>query len=86
MTMKKIAAREAKNGFGQLLDTAQREPVCIEKKGRPVAVIISLEDYQRLEKMEEAWWANRADKAGQEGFLSASESEALLQEFLNADD
>ena len=30
--MYRMAAREAKNEFGRLLDTAQREPVTIEKK------------------------------------------------------
>jgi len=34
--MKAIAAREAKNRFGSLMDVAQREPVAIEKHGRPV--------------------------------------------------
>ena len=29
--MKTFAAKEAKNGFGRLLDTAWREPVTIEK-------------------------------------------------------
>jgi hypothetical protein len=31
-----------------LLDWARREPVIIEKQGRQVAVILSLEEYQRL--------------------------------------
>ena len=39
--MKSIAAKEAKVHFGELIDSAQREPVSIEKYGRPVAVIMS---------------------------------------------
>ena len=31
--MREIAAREAKNQFGQLLDAAQRAPVRVTKKG-----------------------------------------------------
>ena len=42
--MKVFGAREAKDEFGRLLDTARREPVTIEKKGRPVAVVLSIED------------------------------------------
>jgi len=42
--MKDIAAREAKNRFGTLMDTAQREPVAIEKHGRPLAVLMSVEE------------------------------------------
>lgn len=49
-----IAAREAKNHFGELLDIAQKAPVTIEKKGRPVAIVISLEEYQQLKSSKEA--------------------------------
>jgi prevent-host-death family protein len=50
--MKKIAALEAKNRFGELLDTAQREPVTIEKHGRAVAVIVSAEEYREIEALK----------------------------------
>lgn len=46
--MKSLTASEAKNRFGMLLDWARREPVIIEKQGRQVAVMMSLEEYQRL--------------------------------------
>ena len=46
--MKSMSAKEAKNGFGLLLDTARAEPVTIEKHGRPVAVVLSTEEYERL--------------------------------------
>ena len=49
--MKNIAAREAKTHFGELLDTAQREPVTIEKHGRAVAVIMSTVQFQELEDL-----------------------------------
>jgi prevent-host-death family protein len=31
-----------------LIDTARAEPVTIEKHGRPVAVMLSVEEYERL--------------------------------------
>ena len=46
--MKSMSAKEAKNGFGLLLDTARAEPVTIEKHGRPVVVVLSTEEYARL--------------------------------------
>lgn len=46
--MKSLTASEAKNRFGMLLDWARHEPVLIEKQGRQVAVILSLEAYQQL--------------------------------------
>jgi prevent-host-death family protein len=46
--MKSMSARDAKNSFGLLIDTARVEPVTIEKHGRPVVVVLSTEEYQRL--------------------------------------
>jgi prevent-host-death family protein len=46
--MKSMSAAEAKNGFGQMIDIARQEPVRIEKHGRAVVVVISIEDYERL--------------------------------------
>ena len=50
--MQNISANDAKSHFGQLLDTLRREPVAIEKHGRPVAVILSTEDYHELEQIK----------------------------------
>lgn len=46
--MQRMSARDAKNGFGRLIDTARAEPVAIEKHGRPVVVVLSVEEYERL--------------------------------------
>ena len=42
--MKVMTARDAKNHFGEFLDSARREPVVVTKNDRPVAIMISLED------------------------------------------
>ncbi|MDT7858330.1 type II toxin-antitoxin system Phd/YefM family antitoxin [Rubrivirga sp. S365] len=47
--MTALAATQAKNQFGRLLDSAQREPVTIEKQGRPVAVMLSKFEYDRIQ-------------------------------------
>ncbi len=49
--MRHVAALEAKNRFGELLDNAQREPVTIEKHGRPVAVVMSAERFREYEAL-----------------------------------
>ena len=46
--MRTISSIDAKNRFGQLLDAAQRAPVTVTKKGRPTAVVMSIEDYERM--------------------------------------
>ena len=50
--MHRMAARDAKTHFGGLLNTAQREPVTIEKHGKPVAVVLSAEDYRDYEALK----------------------------------
>lgn len=46
--MRTMSAREAKNGFGLMIDTARAEPVLIEKHGRGVMVVVLVEEYERL--------------------------------------
>jgi prevent-host-death family protein len=70
--MTKIAATEAKNKFGELLEVIHKEPVEISKKGRPVAVVISIADYQEMqnkianiEKKVDFSWLNAWRKSAQ---------------------
>lgn len=46
--MKTMSAKDAKNGFGLLLDTARAEPVLIRKHGRPFVVVLSVEEFERM--------------------------------------
>ena len=43
-----VTSVEAQNRFGQLLDTAQREPVIITRHGRTAAFIVSAQDMDEL--------------------------------------
>lgn len=49
--MKTIAATEAKNRFGELLEGAAVEPVRIERNGRPVAYVVSAAEYEDVEEL-----------------------------------
>ncbi len=51
--MKTMSARDAKNAFGMMLDTARAEPVAIEKHGRKVVVVVAVEEYERLKAFEQ---------------------------------
>ncbi len=39
--MRTMTSLEAQNRFGELIDTSQREPVMITRRGRPVSIVIS---------------------------------------------
>lgn len=46
--MKRVAATEAKNRLGAILDEAQREPIVIRRQNRDIVVVLSMADYERL--------------------------------------
>ena len=50
--MKTMPAGEAKNKFGVLMDTAQREAVAISKKGRPAAVVMPMQEYEEYQALK----------------------------------
>jgi prevent-host-death family protein len=50
--MKSLSAKDGKYNFGRLIDMARAEPVVIEKHGRPVVVVLAVEEYQRLTSIE----------------------------------
>ena len=46
--MKTLAATDAKNRFGELIDMAQSGPVRVQRHGRDVAVVLSSKEFRRL--------------------------------------
>ena len=50
---RRISAKEARNNFGDLLGSVRYsgDPVIVEKKGRPFAVLISPEDFERFQQI-----------------------------------
>nr|WP_236020250.1 type II toxin-antitoxin system prevent-host-death family antitoxin [Brucella anthropi] len=54
-----MSAKDAKNAFGLLLDTARAEPVTVEKHGRPVVVVLSVEEFERLNRRQDTQRSSR---------------------------
>ena len=50
--MKTLTAKDAKYGFGRLIDLARAEPVAVAKHGRPVVVVMAVEEFERLKALE----------------------------------
>ncbi|MGH2459696.1 MAG: type II toxin-antitoxin system Phd/YefM family antitoxin [Chloroflexota bacterium] len=90
MEARRMSAREARANFSDLLGQVYytKEPVIVEKKGRPFAVVINPEDYEWLvAEREKAWSAIRsiqerhADKDPDEVLRDVTaEVEAVRQE------
>ena len=83
--MKTVAATEMKQRLGQYLAAALVEPVVVEKSGQPVAVMLSVSEYERLRALEDAHWGERARLAEQSGFAGYEETIRQIQERLNAE-
>jgi prevent-host-death family protein len=79
--METLTAHEARNNFGAALMMAQRTPVQITKTGKPIAVIVSIEDYRMAESLKIQMLKNRADLAASDSDAgSFADGEAFMQE------
>lgn len=80
--MSVINSREAQNHFGDLMNQAIREPVIIQKHGKPTAVLISHDEYKKFLEFEDLYWGLKAKQAETGGFLSKEESDDFLNSIL----
>lgn len=61
--MNVMTANEAKTKFGEILLMSQREPVQISKHGKPVAVLVSAEDFVSTDELKLQLLQLRAERA-----------------------
>jgi prevent-host-death family protein len=56
MVTRRISAKQARDNFSDLLGSVHYggQPVIVEKKGRPFAVVISPEDFENLQALAKA--------------------------------
>jgi prevent-host-death family protein len=72
-----ITATELNKRSGTILEASIREPVIIEKSGRPSVVMISYERYQEL---EDTFWGVLAEQSEKNAeWLSYEESTQFLK-------
>lgn len=77
-TMRTMSATVFRRRLGAHLKQLAREPVTIEKGGRPVAVVVSVHEWERLQTLDDAWWARAVDSSRGRGFLSTDETATWL--------
>lgn len=77
--MKTMSATLASKEFGRFIDAAQREPVLLTKKDRPVAVTVSVADWEELValRIERGVMAGLADVT--EGRVTEMSDDAMEQ-------
>jgi prevent-host-death family protein len=62
--MQTVSATYAKQNFAAMLDAAQHEPVCIQRHGRNIAVLLSAVEYDRTKKLREPESIHPNESAG----------------------
>ena len=82
--MRTFSANEAKQSLGRLLDSAQQEPVLIQRHQRDVAVVISPHEYDRLRGLNVREFQDFCAQVGQQARARGLTDEKLAE--LLADD
>jgi prevent-host-death family protein len=57
---------EVKTEFGKYFLKAQKDPVVFKKNNEPAGVLISFEQFEKYQAMEDSYWHNRAVSEGKE--------------------
>jgi prevent-host-death family protein len=82
--MRTVTASEAKQGFAAVIEMAAKEPITISRQKRDVAVILSVEEYQRLARLNVAEFQRFCDAVGNKAAEAGMNEEKLAK--LLADD
>ena len=82
--MRFVSATEAKQSLAAVLDAAQREPVVIRRQQRDVAVILSMQEYERLAALNIAEFQRFCDRIGEQA-KARGLTEAKLAELFASD-
>jgi prevent-host-death family protein len=75
--MKTIAASDARQSFASVIDAAAREPIVIRRQQRDVAVLLSMQEYERLTQLNRAEFQRFCDAVGQRAAAAGLTEQAL---------
>lgn len=81
--MRQIKSTDFKTRFGDFADLVRDEPIEVLRGTKPVGVFISPEEYAHLQRLDDAYWAARAQAAEAAGeWIGHAEAMRLLTERL----
>jgi antitoxin Phd len=52
MTRRNWSVQDAKNRFSEVIEAARREPQTVTKHGKPAVVVVAVDEYERLRKLQ----------------------------------
>ncbi len=77
--MKTIAASDARKSFASVIDDAAREPVVIQRQQRNVAVVLSMQEYERLTELNKREFQRLCDQVGRRAAADGMNSRRLAE-------
>jgi prevent-host-death family protein len=54
MAQRSWSVQDAKNRFSEVVEAARRTPQMVTKHGKPAVVVVDVEEYERLRRLERA--------------------------------
>lgn len=83
--MRTMTASEARQGFAEIIESVRREPVVIQRQKRDVAVVMSMDEYERLANLNVAEFQRFSDRVGAKA-RKAGMTAGKLRELLDSED
>ena len=83
--MRTVTASEARQTLAEIIDAARREPIVIQRQKRDVAVVMSMDEYERLVNLNVAGFQRVSDRVGAKA-QEAGMTEEVLQGLLSSED
>jgi prevent-host-death family protein len=77
--MKTIAASDARKSFASLIDDAAHEPVVIQRQQRNVAVVLSMQEYERLTELNKREFQRFCDQVGRRAAAAGMDTRRLAE-------
>jgi prevent-host-death family protein len=77
--MRYVSATEAKQALSAVLDAAQREPVVIRRQKRDIAVVLSMQDYEKLTAVNVGEFQRFCDRVGEQAAARGMSEDQLAQ-------
>jgi len=81
--MRTMTTSQARQGWGEVIETARREPVVIRRQKQDVAVVMSMHEYERLARLNVTRFQRFCDRAGAKA-RQAGMTEDVLQGLLGS--
>ena len=82
--MRQVNATDFKTHFGEFASLVRDEPIEVLRGSKPVGVFLSPEEYDHLQRLDDAYWAAQAAAVVERGdFLTPEETMRWVNERLS---